>query len=100
MSRTLLIWRHPQQTVKLLVPSSSEGMRTVEINRLACQQMHRLAVFLSDLVVWEMGMKIESWDVFVRAELVNVAGGRVRCDLLCDFGVSCSGALAIWCSCF
>src|SRR5205823_11625830 len=85
ISRALLTWRHPQQAVKLPVSSGGEGMRTVEINRLACQQMHRLAVLLGDFVVWQMGMKIESWDVFKEAQLINVAERGERCDLLGAF---------------
>jgi hypothetical protein len=60
-------------------------MRTIEINRLACQQMYRLTILLGDLVVWQMRMKIERWDVLKEAQFVDVAERRERCDLLCAF---------------
>ena len=57
--------------------------------------MHRLAVLIGDFVVWQMGMKIESWDVFEEAQLVNVAERRERCYFLCTFDLCWSETVEI-----
>ena len=69
---SLLIRRHPEQTVELGVTGCGEGMRTVEINRLARQQVHRFAVLLSNFIVRQVWMKVERRDICEQAELIKV----------------------------
>src|SRR3984893_8937187 len=78
----LLIWRHPEQAIELRVAGCGEGMRTVGINGLARQQMHRLGVPGGQLIVWQGWMGIECRDVFEQTQLVDVPKGRKRRDLL------------------
>ena len=70
-------------------------MRTIEIDRLACQQMHRLTILLGDFVVRQMRMKIERGDVLKEAQFVDVAERRERCDLLCAFDLRWTETLKI-----
>src|SRR5215813_9099462 len=70
ISGTLCIWWHPEQAVELRVAGRAERMRTVEINGLARQQMHRLSVLGSQFVMRQVRMEIERRDVFKQAQLV------------------------------
>src|SRR5580700_3742963 len=81
----LLIWRYPEQAIELRVAGYGEGMRTVRINGLARQQMHRLGVLGGQLIVRQVWMEIECRDVFEQTQLVNVAKGRERRDLFRTF---------------
>ena len=81
----LLIRRHPQQAIELRVAGGGEGMRTVGINGLARQQMHRLGVLGGQLIVRQVWMEIECRDVFEQTQLVNVRKGRKRRDLVRAF---------------
>ena len=81
----LLIWRHPEQAIELRVAGCGEGMRTVGINGLACQQLHRLGVFGGQLIMWQVWMEIKRRDVFEKTQFVNVPKGRKRRDLLRAF---------------
>ena len=60
-------------------------MRTVEIDRLAGQQMDRLAVFFSNCVVRQMQMEVQCGNVLEQAELVNLLKRGERRKLLCAF---------------
>src|SRR6266481_1100779 len=63
VSSALLIWRHPEQTIELRIAGCGERVRTIEINGLAREQMHRFGVFGSQLIVRQMRMEIERRDV-------------------------------------
>src|SRR4026207_37874 len=71
--------------IELRVAGCGERMRTVGIDGLARQQMHRLGVLGGQLIMRQVWMEIECRDVFEQTELVNVPKGRKRCDLLRAF---------------
>src|SRR5436190_15253177 len=85
VSSALLIWRHPEQAIELRVAGCGERVRTIEINGLAREQMHRFGVFGSQLIVRQMRMEIERRDVVEQSKLVNVPESRERRDLLRAF---------------
>ena len=85
VSDALLVWRHPEQAVELRIAGRGEGMRTVGIDRLAGQQMDRLAVFFGNCVVRQMRMEVQCRNVLEQAELVNVPKRGERRELLCAF---------------
>jgi hypothetical protein len=61
-------------------------MRTVEVYRLARQQLHRLAVLVGNFIVRQVWMKIECGDVCEEAELVKIPKRRKRGNLIRVFG--------------
>ena len=42
--RSLVIWRHPKETIELSFTTFGEGVWTIEINGLACEHPNRLGV--------------------------------------------------------
>src|SRR3977135_1721719 len=71
VSGALLIWRHPEQAIKLRVAGCGERVRTIEINGLAREQMHRFGFFGSQLIVRQVRMEIECRDVGEQSQLVT-----------------------------
>ena len=71
VSSALLIWRHPEQTIELRIAGCGERMWTIEINRLAREQMYRFVVLGGDLVVRQVRMEIQRRDIVEQSQLVK-----------------------------
>ena len=105
ISSALLVWWHPEQAVELRVACRAEGVRTVEINGLACKHLYRLGLRGRQFIVGKVRMEIQSRHVFEQPQAVNVPNRCERCDLLRPFddrGTSpqrlCTGTLSAFIS--
>src|SRR5271167_1409018 len=59
VSGSPVVGRHPKEAIELLVAHGREGMRKLEIDRLARENSNLLAIRICQFVVRQMRMKIE-----------------------------------------